>query len=117
MNLKNRATGKIVPMPPGEPEIFVGPDYIRPGWRKDMPMADGLHKPRLTEEEIVERAEVKRKEECEAAMEASRKALAARELFQARMHGMLWACVGLVLGIATLAYVAEFVMSGKAPGW
>jgi len=64
MNLRNRATGRVMPMDtdgkrvPLVAEVFVGPGWVRAGKHVDEPMRDGRER-RLTEEQIVERAVVR----------------------------------------------------------
>ncbi|GAC1632791.1 MAG: hypothetical protein NVS9B14_06460 [Candidatus Acidiferrum sp.] len=65
MNLRNKATGRVMPVDtdgkrvPMFDEVFVGPGHVRVGKRRDEPMRDGEER-RLTEEDIVERAEKRR---------------------------------------------------------
>jgi hypothetical protein len=98
MNLKNKQTGRTVHVPEAtEPDIFVGPLWIREGAAS------------LTSEEIARDKEERR-----------RKNLAQRELWSSRVYGLLWGVVGLVIWVGILCYFAQWfteAMHGFLRNW
>ncbi len=77
-----------------DPEVYVGPDWIREGRHVDQPMLDK----RLTEEEIIARAGCR----------AKKRSLGEREL----SHAFWWFLVPALIALVCAAYLFELILKG-----